>query len=117
MRKSIWIITVILFFIWILPLGVFVLPSREKMFCGGKRAICLCSHLITKQAAKQTRETVYKGSAETQKEHNGPGGANHHFLLIRRNNPTHQYPASHIQQQAFFYSLLVCRSVEHVPRA
>ncbi len=117
MRRFIGFLTVLLFFIWILPLGIFIKPSQEKVACDGQRAICLCSHLIAKQEAKNAGKTIYKGSGAAQKEQNGPGGSSHHFLVAQKKNQINRQLSLYHQQQSFLYSLLVVRSIEHVPKA
>ena len=116
MRKVILLGTVLLFFIWILPLGVFIKPSQEKMACNGQRAICLCSHLIAKQAAKDVGKTIYNGSGESPKEQNGSSGSSNPFLSVQKKSQVNRQVSLYHQQQSVLYSLLVVRSIEHVPK-
>lgn len=118
MRKIILLLTVLLFFIWILPLGVFIKPSQEKKVCNGQRAICLCSHLIAKRVAKDASKTIYKGGGGAgQKEQSGPGGASHHYLYVQKKNRFNRQYSSYHQKQSILYSFLVIRPIEHVPKA
>lgn len=117
MRYFVSVLTALLFFIWILPLGIFIKPSQEKVVCNGQRAICLCSHLIAKQEAKNAGKAIYKVSGTAQKEQNGPGGSSHHFLVVQKKNQINRQLSSYHQQQSFPYSFLVIRSIEHVPKA
>ncbi len=118
MRHLVSMLTVFLFFIWILPLGFFIKPSQEKVACNGQRAICLCSHLVAKQAVKNVGKMIYKnGGGSHQKENNGSGGSSHHYLLAQRMNSFSQKIFSYHQQQSVLYSLIVVNPVEHVPKA
>ena len=117
MRKLLAALTCLLFFIWILPLGIFIKPSLEKLACNGQRAICLCSHLMPKQAAKNASKAIYKGSGGAeQKEHSGPDGSSHHFLFAQKKNQINRQLSLYRRQQSFLYSSLVIRSIEHVPK-
>jgi hypothetical protein len=117
MHNAISSVTALLFFIWILPLGIFIKPSQEKMACNGQRAICLCSHLVAKQEPKNAGKTIYKGSGSAQKEQNGSGGSSHHFLHAQKKPQINKQISLYRQQQSSMYSLLVIRSIEHVPKA
>jgi len=86
------------------------------MACNGQRAICLCSHLMAKQAAKNAGKTVYKGGGATHKEETGPGGASHHFLLVQKKNPMNTCLSWSLRPEAFLYSFLFHPSVEYVPK-
>ncbi len=81
MRKIIFSITALVFLIWILPLGIFIKPSQEKVACNGQRAICLCTHRLGKPVAKSA---AYKGIGAAQKKHNEAGGAGLDFLAARQ---------------------------------
>ncbi|MCA9408094.1 MAG: hypothetical protein KC733_05355, partial [Candidatus Omnitrophica bacterium] len=72
MQRFLSIVILVLFFIWILPLGAFIKPNQEKKACHGRRAICLCSHLIAKQLAKMADKVLLKqGHSSTEKESSG----------------------------------------------
>ena len=116
MRKAVLSITGLLFFIWILPVGIFIKPSQEKIACNGQRAICLCSHLMAKQEAKNVGKTIYKGSGSSQKEQNGSGGSSNQFIAAQKKDQVNRQISLYHQQQSSFYSLLVVRSIEHVPK-
>ena len=117
MRKTVWSVTLFLFFIWILPLGAFIKPAQEKTACNGRRAICLCSHLVAKQQAKSSGKVYYSAASSVQeKEHSSPS-ASHHFLLAQNNNQDNPHFASYLQQQSLLYSFDVLRFIEHVPKA
>lgn len=109
-------IIVILFFIWILPLGFFIKPAQEKIVCNGQRPICLCSHRMSKPAAQNAGKAINKGSGATQKEQSVPGGASYHFLTAQKMNQTNQQISFCHQEENSLYSLLVFRPIEPVPK-
>lgn len=117
MQRFLSSIVIFLFFVWILPLGAFFKPSQAKIACDGQRAICLCPHLLAKQAAKNAGKTLYKGSGAAQKEQAGAGGASHYFLFVQKKNQINKQPYFYHPQQSFLYSLLDVRPIEHVPKA
>ncbi len=43
MKPLVSLLSITLFFLWILPLGFFIKPDQEKTACGGLRAVCMCS--------------------------------------------------------------------------
>jgi hypothetical protein len=92
MRRWISLILLVVFFSWIVPIGVFIAPSKEKLLCDGQRAICLCSHSGGSFSASQ-----YDLAA----------------LFIDENSRSLLY----LSRAQSFYQLLVCRSIDHVPKA
>ena len=116
MPRSGIIVVLASFFIWILPWGVFIKPSQEKMACGGQRAICLC-HIAPVQAPDKPLEGVwFKGMTSTHKDHGGPGGGNY-FLAGRSKADQGLRPASFFENWHFCYKSPYLASLEHVPKA
>lgn len=115
MPKTISLTTALLFFIWILPLGVFIKPAQEKFACNGQRAICLCSHLMAKKSSSQPAKII-NPSGGTQKDAGGPGGANHDFWLTEANLMIPQKISKYLHQPTCLYSFLDDKSIEHVPK-
>ena len=103
------------FILWILPLGVFIAPSKEKSFCGGKRAICLCSHMKAKNKAAHAAEAALTGMPSVDKE--AAGFSSHAFDLIRALSPDFVGGIRYSSRQQNFYSLSVSLPIEHVPKA
>lgn len=117
MQKFVGFFTAFLFFIWILPLGIFIKPAQEKIACDGQRAICLCSHLVAKQIAKNAGKAAYKPSRTAEpKESNGPGGFSHYYLFAQRTNSSNKQITFYHQQQSSLYSLIVVRLIDQVPK-
>ncbi len=115
MHRFVSSIVLILFFVWILPLGVFIKPSQEKLACDGLRLICMCSN-ITKSTAKNNAKIIYKGSGSVQKEPSSAGGSSQQFLLTFNKNRNDQHVSFYDQEYSHLYSLLVTRPIEHVPK-
>ena len=110
------ILTLLAFFLWIIPLGVFIKASQEGKFCGGQRAICLCSvNFQTKQA--KNLKPMLANAGQVSKESNSSGGSNREFFTAKFFLNT-----SYIQQTFClldFYptAALFIKSIEHVPKA
>lgn len=116
MRYLISILTVLLFFIWILPLGVFIKPSQEKMTCGGKRAICMCSHAKVTQSQSKAIEGFGMKANSNNKESSAAGGSGHYFLTA------HLPMLNELTMRALNDTMLLAyrnpflRSIEHIPK-
>jgi len=104
---------VIIFLAWILPLGVFIAPSKEKMFCDGQRAICMCSHMAAKHKHTDSVETFAKAE-NSQKESHGFSSSHYDSIVAVNSHDTQAFLYCSLQQN--FYKLLVSRAVEHVPK-
>jgi hypothetical protein len=116
MRQVAVFITV-LFFIWILPLGVFIKPSQEKVACGGQRAICLCSHTEAKVKSTPVKGYGFHKSAENNKEASASGGTGHsylaaHHLLQKLLTALVLNESTYLAYRNPFVS-----SIEHIPKA
>jgi hypothetical protein len=110
------ILVVIVFVLWILPLGVFIKPTDEKKVCGGQRAICLCSHII-KGKDDRSKKIILAHPPSPEKENAPSGGNNGQFLAVNVNNPNPLLSAKLLHHTPNLYSLIVCKSIEHVPKA
>ncbi len=110
------IIILSVFALWLLPLGVLVKPSQEKLFCGGQRAICLCSHMKAKAKASHAAEPVMTVTPSANKE--AAGFSSSAFDVTALLRPAGSAGAvQYISSQHNFYNLSVSRPVEHVPKA
>jgi len=115
MRRFIVFLTALLFFIWILPLGVFIKPSQEKLACNGQRLICLCS-LKGKMRQKNGGKILFQNASGPHKEEGSPGGASHYFVSAKNKDHANNRLFRYFDQQSFLYSFLINRSIEHVPK-
>ena len=115
MRRFLSIFFVNVFTLWLVPLGIFIAPSKEKLLCDGQRAICLCSHAPLMSKKSDNGKTVIKASPAAQKE-SSPSAAYYHLASHARDlqdNRSSFYSSRHKTS----YNLLVCKPVEHVPKA
>ncbi len=117
MKKIIKILTTVLFFIWILPLGVFIKAEQEKKACNGQRAICLCSHLVAKQLAKNAGKTFIQTSASASASKENSGRANHNFLIWDSDLTSKKKRTAYIYSSSFLYSIKTSRVIESVPKS
>jgi len=109
----------LIFFTWLLPLGVFIKPSQEKTACGGQRAICLCHASLTKSASKPVEQGVsYRGAgASPKQEASAGGGGSHAYLaaMLRRVSTT--LLTAFNEQRFNRYTNPSLAALEHVPKA
>jgi len=107
--------TAILFFIWILPLGVFITPEQEAQACNGQRAICLCSHLMGQAQAPDDGKIVFQNTASSTNKENS--SANSHYFLSALNpqNTSTCFAILHKNTQPA-YARIILRAIEHVPK-
>lgn len=99
-----------IFTLWILPLGAFIKPYQEALICGGKRAICLCSHKSVKSSPGLM--IVNPG---VQKE-SSPGGASHDFIAQIKSWANRPGVLDYRMEMTQSYYFLLQRSLEHVPK-
>lgn len=80
MRQFIVILTVILFFVWILPLGYFIKTSQEKTVCDGQRGICMCSvHFAHKSPSNPIGGITTANPNGSKEAPSTGGGAGNYF--------------------------------------
>ena len=106
----------VVFLLWLLPLGVFIVPSKEKSFCDGQRAICLCSHHSALAPKADSGKVIVKINGGVPKEETSSFGASLYdtsaHLLRRPNLQAFNY---FLRQKNLYRLLLVC-PIEHVPK-
>ena len=111
-------LTAALFFIWVLPLGVFIGPSQEKTACNGQRAMCLCSHIQAKAKSGPVQSVGLKANSDSNKESSASGGAAGHYYLAAHLFVQNNLNQSAVTDPAFLaYCNPSIRSVEHIPKA
>ena len=114
MRTTVVTLTALLFFIWLLPLGIFIKPSQEKFACDGQRAICLCSHMKVSKAMESSVGLNLRASAS--KEGSSPGGASHYFSVLLIKTGEGLQLSSLFEQQYLCYKDPFLTSLDHVPK-
>jgi hypothetical protein len=111
------IILSFLFLIWLLPLGVFIKPSQEKIACAGQRAVCMCSSTQVKVKANPLESNGLKRASASQKEAAASSGAGHYFLAAQH---LLQKTDDRVREN---YALLLAyrnpslKAIEHIPKA
>jgi len=113
-KRSVAIISLLIFVVWILPLGVFIKPSAEKLACAGQRAICMCQHLLVKAQEAQAGEVVFaQGAGSPDKETQ----SSRHPFITGMDARAAAVTAFRLwkDDELHFFSF-VSRSVEHVPK-
>lgn len=110
------ILIAVLFCVWIIPLGAFIKPKDEKKACNGRRAICLCTHLVKKQMAKMAgKQFLINGGGVNKEQSSSPSFGPDFFLTIKTYN-------SHLAKNPYSRSALIpinqlfTRPIEHVPK-
>lgn len=116
MSRASALFTLTVFFVWILPLGVFIKPWQEKAACGGQRAICLCSNLINKSEGKAAPVNTLRAVPPTQQKESG-AGASSEFLPDRFSYALSASVFRLLMNDAFLYAFRFSALIEHVPRA
>ncbi len=119
MKRLVSIAIVAIFLLWLLPLGIFIKPSQEKILCGGQRAVCLCSGKVAKAAVENSLgEVTVKSTGAPQKEQNPSSGGVHLFTIAHRDiiEPNMRL-ARALNTHISLYSDPSLSSLEHVPKA
>ena len=106
------------FFLWILPLGVLIKPAQQMLFCGGQRAICLCTHLVNKSLEKTGGQVVVRAAdrALSSNEVRSNGGSVFPYIFIADEALSLVEPAGADSQERSLYALSVSRPIDHVPK-
>ncbi len=103
------------FVAWLVPIGAFVDISKERMVCGGQRAVCLCHISKNKQTAAGKLGLAKAGGVE--KESGGSGSPGTQFLVSKRKPlPVLQF-SFFLYSQEHSYSSVVLSPSEPVPKA
>ncbi|MBP6343290.1 MAG: hypothetical protein KA403_05110 [Candidatus Omnitrophica bacterium] len=110
-------ITAFLFFVWLIPMGIYIKASQEKTACGGQRAICLCSHQQAKVKGNPAEGYNFKNGSANNKESNASGGGAGHYFLAAH------LPIKNSLSSSLFESRMVLayrnpflKSIEHIPK-
>jgi len=109
---------IVIFTLWLLPLGAFIKPAQEKIACGGQRAICLCSHAKAKVSGKAIESGVgLKVGNSSGKEKESSGGAGHYLSRAAYMSAEALRLSSHFERQHLRYKNPFLASLEYVPKA
>jgi hypothetical protein len=101
------------FTLWIMPLGIFIKPSQQKLACDGQRAICMCHAFIPKADISIDSGVMLKAGSPTN---NASSSAGNYFvstkpLLVLQARTGFLFESPH-----FCYKSPFIISLEHVPK-
>lgn len=120
MRYWISSLTLLLFFIWILPLGFFFKPSQQASACGGQRAVCLCSHTDTK-SVKSAKASGFgfqqNGTSANKEAASSSGGGGHYYLAFHQMTAKAALILEHRHDLLLSYRNPSLSATDHVPKA
>lgn len=116
MSKAVLTLTAFVFFVWLLPLGIFIKPSQEKIACGGQRAICLCSHQQAKLKANPVEGYGFQNPSGVNKEANASGGGVHYHFAVYHPVRSALNSLSFENSAILAYRNPSLKSIEHIPK-
>jgi hypothetical protein len=115
------IVTILCFFLWILPLGAFIKPSQEDTACGGKRAfhMCMCSMGMGKiRPSESTQKISFANASDFGHQGKSSAGASgDDFLLDIVNRDQKSLASKHFLTAFHRTSQTYPRPVFHPPTA
>lgn len=118
MKRSVAILTVILFFVWIIPLGAFIKSSQERLTCGGKRAVCMCSSMKYEVKSAPVAGPGLKSNSNDGSQTNGSAGGAGQNFVIAHSSLRNVVKVSTLQDPLLFrYRNPFRGSIDHVPWA
>jgi hypothetical protein len=117
MRHFIASLTAVLFFVWLLPLGIFIKPSQEKVACDGQRAMCMCSVHFAHKASSNPLEGITTANSNGSKEapSNSGSAGNYFESSAAVLNVVHSSILPDFRVE-LIPSLQFINPIEHVPR-
>ncbi|MDO8580748.1 MAG: hypothetical protein Q7S13_04645 [Candidatus Omnitrophota bacterium] len=114
MKRNIALSLIVLFFVWILPLGVFIKPEQEKQACNGQRAICLCSSHLAKNTDQTAVKIFSPGSAHAHEK--SPSGSSHDFLVSNSLNDFIEQQSALMFSTVVSYQFNLVKAIDPVPK-
>jgi len=103
------------FFVWVLPLGFFISPSKQKLACDGQRAFCMCSHSAGHAALAEEGAGIAQNTG-VNKEASASGGA-HSFLAAYAPVEDLSRNSKSFELALLCPSAAIARAIDHVPKA
>lgn len=117
MRRTVSLLVLVLFLVWILPLGVFIKPADEQKVCAGQRAICLCTHKMTQDKPAGAGKIMLTNTGALNKESFSPAGASHDFWSADLAETFRHGRMIDFLDPTVLSPLLFIKQIEHVPKA
>lgn len=118
-KSIIAMLTALLFFVWIVPLGTFIKPEQEEAACNGQRAICLCTKLLYKALAKygvQEPDSVVLHYQAGQSQNSSPRGQIDYLHGQYRTSPLNLASRALSTERLFLYDFIFLTKVDHILR-
>lgn len=110
------ILVAFIFILWLIPMGIFIAPAKEKLLCDGQRAICMCSKTSSvKSKIDAESGIVVKAVPSAQKESSSSVGNYFLAAVFENTNPLLSSVSPFIHEN--FYNLAVDRSIDPVPKS
>ena len=114
MKQLLILFLLISFILWVLPLGVFIKPSLQKLACDGQRAICMCHAMLPKASAKaMDAGSSLKAGAVPAKENSSAGN---YFVEAKHIVVLNLFPPSILENQIFCYKNPFLGSIDYIPK-
>ena len=104
------------FILWVLPLGVFIKPSQEKLACDGQRAMCMCHALVPKHSDKAMEPGMALKAGPSANKENSPGSGGNLFVSARPPAALNLKPAFFFENQFLCYKNPFLSALEYVPK-
>ena len=115
MRKLLVLLLVVSFILWILPLGVFIKASLQKLACDGQRAICMC-HVNFKTMDKSMEAVIALKAGTSSSKENSSGSSGNYFVSAKPVIILKLNAISFFENQQLFYTNPSLTALEYVPK-
>ncbi|MFT5169612.1 MAG: hypothetical protein ACI9F2_000279 [Lysobacterales bacterium] len=115
MNKSLTLLILLSFCLWIIPMGAYISLAQEANLCGGKRAICLCTKNTFKVKKKVKGLSFVKSATTTSAPVNDQRVTSlfgSDFLLFVFN----QKQSLFLNTKVILPTISFFKEIEHVPK-
>lgn len=117
MRHFANIVVIVIFLVWILPLGIFIKPEKEEKACNGQRAICMCSKMKARMAkmAKMAEAGFLQAGTNVNKEKNSSSMSPDYLVSLKKFQSTSQSSFNEDVSE-IIYQFILPDVIDHVPK-
>jgi len=116
MKKLLASFLLVSFILWVLPLGVFIKPSLQKLACDGQRAMCMCHAFIPKSVDKAMEPGMALKAGGAANKENSSGGGSNYFVSARPAVTLNLHLTSFFENQHLCYKSPFLAALEYVPK-
>ena len=116
MKKLLIFFLAVSFILWILPLGVFIKPSLQKLACDGQRAMCMCHVMMKADSSDKAMEPAIALKAGTSTNKENSSGASNYFVSAKPAVILNLHSASFFENQFLSYKNPFLATLEYVPK-